>query len=460
MLKMGNETDTFIISLDSREQRGTSLLQVSADGNLSLERFVSVSEDSFIELSHGATDGEKTDFGWSLSEPLPIGLRFTERKLDNNLHLDLSGTPIEQKQTTTYTITGTRGTDTRNTSFDVVVSAGTIPSGAANAYFEDVDVDNVYEFFVGDEIRIPVPRAVNLAGTTDSVFYELRGSGLFRIETNENDSNYVVFSSGKADRAITARLTYEAYLNDYPRDDNRATAVRSEDISTIEFTVVINPKPTSYGLDYGVSGIEVNAYTQDVLNFGPKTTIPNFNLTIGDKVNFLFPFAFGGRTPGQILYEWNKSIPSGLTADSTNRVWEGVVDAEYSPQEMQWIARRGDDMYSLRFTVQVSDVTELTFGDQTIDDVVANPGNFASDRIVFPRPFVPRALQAQSGTIVYTLSGSPGLTFNPSSVTLAGLIAMSQVGYDEDLTFRASYQVSGTEVDSAELTFNFSVVAP
>ena len=299
----------------------------------------------------------------------------------------LSGTPDTPGTTTlTYEVTDTNG-DSANATFTVIVSDGLALTASGNQnYTEDTAIT---------DLQLPVA-----TGGTAPLVYTLTGPGGGNLPAGLNFNAGTRTLSGTPDTPGTTTLTYE--VTDTNGDSANAT-----------FTVIV-----SDGLALTASGNQ--NYTED-------TAITALQL----------PVATGGTAP--LVYTLTGTLPTGLSFTAGTRTLSGTPDTPGTTTLTYEVTDTNGDSANATFTITVNAGLALTAsGNQNYTR------GTAISNLILP------AATGGTGTLVYTLTSVPGLTFTASTRTLSG--TPSTAG-----TTTLTYTVTDTNGASTSVDFTVSV---
>ena len=241
---------------------------------------------------------------------------------------------------------------------------------------------------------LPLPVAT---GGTGTLQYTLTGPGDSALPGGLTFAPGTRTLSGTPDTAGTTNLTYEV------SDANNAS-------TSTTFTVIVND-----GLALTASGNQ---------NYTLDTAIPALQL----------PAATGGT--GTLTYTLT-SVP-GLTFAPGTRTLSGTPDTAGTTNLTYEVSDANNASTSTTFTVIVNDGLALT---------ASGNQNYTLDTAI-PALQLPAATGG-TGTLTYTLTSVPGLTFTPGTRTLSGTP-------DTPDTFDLTYRV--TDTNGASTSVDFTVI--
>ena len=342
------------------------------------------------------TEGNEID-----SLPLPVAtggtapLVYTLTDLPAGLAFNpqtrtLSGTPdADGDFTLTYEVSDANGANT-NVTFTVIVSDGLALTPPANQnYTEGNEIDS-----------LPLPVAT---GGRAPLTYTLTGPSSLPGGLGF-DANTRILSGTPSTATNTTTLTYTV------TDTNNAS-------TSVTFTVRVN---ASLGLD-----------TPDDQNYTLDTEIDRLQL----------PEATGGRAPLTYTLTGPSGLPGGLGFDANTRTLSGTPDTAGTTNLTYRVTDANDATTSVDFTVTVSDLTFVMEPENQ---------NYTQDRAITDLQ-LPEGTGG-TGTLTYTLTSVPGLTFTASTRTLSG--TPNTAG-----TTNLTYRVTDANGDSANATFTVTVNA-
>ena len=298
----------------------------------------------------------------------------------------LSGTPDMAATTTlTYEVTDTNGASTTAT-FTVIVSDGLALTASANQnYTLDTEITD-----------LPLPAAT---GGTGTLVYTLTGPGDSALPGGLTFGTRTL--SGTPDMAATTTLTYAV------SDANGAS-------TSVDFTVTVNAS-----LTLTASGDQ---------NYTLDTAITA--LTLPEATGGTEPLTYTLTGPG------DGNLPGGLTFGT--RTLSGTPSTAGTTTLTYAVTDTNGASTSVDFTVIVSDGLALTASvDQT----------YTMDTAITALS-LPMATGG-TGTLTYTLTSVPGLTFTPGTRILSGTPDMAA-------TTTLTYVVSDT--NGASTSVDFTVI--
>ncbi len=302
----------------------------------------------------------------------------------------LSGTPSTPGTTTlTYMVMDTNG-DSANATFMVIVSDGLALTAPTNQnYTQDIAIT-----------ALELPAAT---GGTTPLVYTLTGPSGGNLPAGLTFTPGTRMLSGTPSTPGTTTLTY--MVMDTNGDSANAT-----------FTVMVNA-----GLALTASG--------------------NQNYTRGTAIsNLILPAATGGT--GTLVYTLTGTLPTGLSFTAGTRTLSGTPSTATSTTTLTYtVTDTNGASTSVDFTVMVNAGLALTAsGNQNYTR------GTAISNLILP------AATGGTGTLTYTLTSVPGLTFTASTRTLSG--TPSTAG-----TTTLTYMVTDTNGASTTATFTVMVNA-
>ena len=298
----------------------------------------------------------------------------------------LSGTPSTADTTTlTYMVTDDNGASTTAT-FMVIVNASLTLTASGNQNYTQ-----------GRAITaLPLPEAT---GGTAPLTYTLTGPGDGALPGGLTFGTRTL--SGTPDMAATTTLTYEVM------DANGAS-------TSVDFTVIVS------------DGLALTASANQ--NYTLDTAITDLTL----------PAATGGT--GTLTYTLtgpgDSALPGGLTFGT--RTLSGTPNTAATTTLTYAVTDTNGASTSVDFTVIVSDGLALTASanqNYTLDTAITD--------LQLP------AATGGTGTLTYTLTSVPGLTFNANNRTLSGTPSMAA-------TTTLTYEV--TDTNGASTSVDFTVI--
>ena len=190
------------------------------------------------------------------------------------------------------------------------------------------------------------------------------------------------------------------------------------------------------------NGASANATFTVIVSDGLALTAPaNQNYTRGTAIsNLVLPAATGGTAP--LVYTLTGTLPTGLSFTAGTRTLSGTPSTATSTTTLTYtVTDTNGDSANATFTVTVNADLALTA-----------PANQNYTRGTAISNLILPAATGGTGTLTYTLTSVPGLTFTASTRTLSG--TPSTAG-----TTTLTYTVTDTNGASTSVTFTVSVSA-
>ena len=334
---------------------------------------------------------------YKLNPTLPPGLRFNEDSLE------VSGTPTDLFELTTYTWTAT---DVDGDQASLIFSINVIPRLPLQFPPSTTIQDQVF-------LQNDMLEAVDLPAARGG-----EGSHMYSLSPNLPEGLQINLDLRQISGTPTESLSQTTYTWSVS-DEGGDTAAITFDITVLED---LQPVFESESID--------------------KTFVQNSPIT-----PFTLPTAAGGN--GQLVYKLDSDLPQGLVLDTDTLEVSGTPTTPSSRSELSWLAHDQDgDSTSFRFHITVIEDVAPSFEiDTSISDL-----ELISDSMIEPIQ-LPTAMNG-NGMLSYALSPNlpVGLQLDMSTLQISGTPTSAL-----PMT-RFTWRVSDEDGDTNSISFNLTVL--